>query len=677
MANARRCENQIGDIEVEGRRVSKPAEIISGDFMNFLAEFYLDGATVKAINQTFITLIPKCSRLGSLKDFRPISLVTSMYKLLAKVLANRVKKVMGSIIGEVQMAFVSGRQIIDGFVIAEEIIHKWKNDKNGGLLVKLFVKANELDLMRGAIFEGNNVHISHLQFADDTMLFLQPRVDYLLNAKRILRCFELASGLRMNFHKSSVTRIGKVGMGEEDWAKLFLCKEGSLSIPYLGLPLGGRPSAKAFWNSVVSRIENRLTPWKRYYLNKSGSLFLIKAVLASIPINFMSVFKIPIGEAKTIERLQRNFFWGDDLGKKKLHLVNWESMCKRKDLGGLGIGRVGEKNSSLLARWIWRFGLEKESLWKKVLCAKYHLQTSSLRWDWNCTPSNSPFVKAVSSICNGSSTSANILNDGIKVMIGNGCRARSFRKSFERAVVVREEVHNYIWQRICPPKIETFAWQLLRGRIPVKDALQHFGCGPASGLDMDRFRVAWWFKHHGKGCTEPVTTILLNLRERCVDKNKVKTSKLEEWIPPALDSFKFNVDGSACGIPGPAGMGVSYETSTNGKILCLFSSFLGFTEAITAEICAIQKACDLCYSRHDTRGRKITIVSDSKVVDDWINNDGIGSVAHLDCILDIRNKLSFMTNTVVIFNPRGSNSFANMLAKRASSNGSDMMIWSL
>ncbi|KAK3197910.1 hypothetical protein Dsin_021325 [Dipteronia sinensis] len=70
-------------------------------------------------------------------DFRTISLVGSMYKVLAKVLANRIKKKMNSIIGNSQMAFVKGQQILDSFVVAEEIIYAWKKNRVGGLLVKL------------------------------------------------------------------------------------------------------------------------------------------------------------------------------------------------------------------------------------------------------------------------------------------------------------------------------------------------------------------------------------------------------------------------------------------------------------------------------------------------------------------------------------------------------------
>ncbi|KAK3219240.1 hypothetical protein Dsin_013210 [Dipteronia sinensis] len=100
-------------------------------------------------------------------------------------------------------------------------------------LSSLFLKAYDLGLVRGATF-GEEVHITHLQFADDTILFLKPRFDYLCNARRILRCFELASGLRINFHKSCVAKVSKYGNTEEVWANAFNCKKATW-IPILTL----------------------------------------------------------------------------------------------------------------------------------------------------------------------------------------------------------------------------------------------------------------------------------------------------------------------------------------------------------------------------------------------------------------------------------------------------------
>ncbi|KAK3205243.1 hypothetical protein Dsin_019289 [Dipteronia sinensis] len=117
-------------------------EVIQKGFMNFIWEFYNDSSIVKDLNNTFIALIPKRAKPETMLDFRFISLVGSMYKLLVKVLAYWVKKVMSSIIGEFQMVFVKDHQILDSFVVTAKIIHGWKNDRGGGLLVKLdFEKA--------------------------------------------------------------------------------------------------------------------------------------------------------------------------------------------------------------------------------------------------------------------------------------------------------------------------------------------------------------------------------------------------------------------------------------------------------------------------------------------------------------------------------------------------------
>ncbi|KAK2661122.1 hypothetical protein Ddye_007655 [Dipteronia dyeriana] len=82
---------------------------IQEDFMKFIKEFHKDGLVVKDLNRTFIPLIHKVNNVESMKDFKPMSLVNSMYKILTKVLANKLRKVMNVVIGESQMAFVKNR----------------------------------------------------------------------------------------------------------------------------------------------------------------------------------------------------------------------------------------------------------------------------------------------------------------------------------------------------------------------------------------------------------------------------------------------------------------------------------------------------------------------------------------------------------------------------------------
>ncbi|KAK3205479.1 hypothetical protein Dsin_019525 [Dipteronia sinensis] len=76
-------------------------------------------------------------------------------------------------------------------------------------LSALFRKAEAMGLMRGAYFGEGAVHVSHLKFVDDTILFLQSNEEYLMITRRILRCYEVASGLRINFQKSCVVKVCK------------------------------------------------------------------------------------------------------------------------------------------------------------------------------------------------------------------------------------------------------------------------------------------------------------------------------------------------------------------------------------------------------------------------------------------------------------------------------------
>ena len=77
-----------------------------------------------------------------------------------------------------------------------------------------------------------------------------------------------------------------------------------------------------FWNPVINKVKKRLAHWRRGFISKGGRLVLIKAVLSSLPVFFMSVFGVPIGVAKKIEKLQRDFFWNDGIVKMKVHAVD-------------------------------------------------------------------------------------------------------------------------------------------------------------------------------------------------------------------------------------------------------------------------------------------------------------------------------------------------------------------
>ena len=115
---------------------------LKDDVMRFVSKFHRNGKLAKGINSTFIVLIPKVDNPQRLNDFRPISLVGSMYKIIAKLLANRLRLVISSVVFETQSAFVKNRQILDDILIANEVVVKARKLKKEFLLFKVdFEKA--------------------------------------------------------------------------------------------------------------------------------------------------------------------------------------------------------------------------------------------------------------------------------------------------------------------------------------------------------------------------------------------------------------------------------------------------------------------------------------------------------------------------------------------------------
>lgn len=117
-------------------------DIIEKDVISFVKHFETSSHIPRGCNSSFITLVPKLEDPLVIGDFRPISLIACQYKIIAKVLANRLSKVVASVVGDVQMAFIKGRQSIDGPLMVDEIITWAKKCKKKIMFLKVdFEKA--------------------------------------------------------------------------------------------------------------------------------------------------------------------------------------------------------------------------------------------------------------------------------------------------------------------------------------------------------------------------------------------------------------------------------------------------------------------------------------------------------------------------------------------------------
>ena len=114
--------------------------VVERDVLTIFEEFYQHCKFEKSLNATFIALIPKKNDASNIHDFRPISLVESLYKILAKVLANRLKVVLDKLISESQNSFVGGRQILNSVLIANECVDSKTKSMMLGVICKLDIE---------------------------------------------------------------------------------------------------------------------------------------------------------------------------------------------------------------------------------------------------------------------------------------------------------------------------------------------------------------------------------------------------------------------------------------------------------------------------------------------------------------------------------------------------------
>jgi len=310
-----------------------------------ILHFLNSGSMDARINTTHIALIPKVASPSSVTEFRPISLCNVIYKLLSKVLANRLKTVLPEVISCFQSAFMQGHLITDNFLAAYETLHSMQTrmwSKTGFMGVKLdmskaydrvewdfleaamgklgfadrwinlvmtcvrtvtykvVVNGNPVGLIkpsrgirqgdpispylfilcaealsnllikaekRGVIFgvptSPRGSRLSHLFFADDSLLFCKANSVEWRQLLRILGTYEAGSGQKLNLHKTSIffSRNTSVERRQEILQQSGLQETQRLDT-YLGLPSFVGKSRKQTFSYIIEKVSQKLDNWK-------------------------------------------------------------------------------------------------------------------------------------------------------------------------------------------------------------------------------------------------------------------------------------------------------------------------------------------------------------------------------------------------------------------------------
>eukprot|EP00253_Pinus_taeda_P010222 PITA_10222 len=110
---------------------------LSKEILDLVEESQMNQKVWTALNSTFFSLIPKTDNAEDAKGFRPISLCNFIYKIISSLMAKRLKPLLEKLISPEQTGFVEGRQILDGLVVTQEVIHSMKTKKQKGMMIKL------------------------------------------------------------------------------------------------------------------------------------------------------------------------------------------------------------------------------------------------------------------------------------------------------------------------------------------------------------------------------------------------------------------------------------------------------------------------------------------------------------------------------------------------------------
>ncbi|XP_048634083.1 uncharacterized protein LOC106373132 [Brassica napus] len=380
--------------------------------------WHIVGAELVAAVQGFFrdSIIPRMS------DMRPISLCSVQYKIISKILCDRLKSILPDIISDTQGAFVQGRLISDNIVIAHELVHGLRTNYSVSkefMAIKTDM-SKAYDRVEWCFLEEllermgfDRIWVRWVMACITTVTYsvlLNGRSHGLIKPERgirqgdplspflfilcahwsanltsqkanevestevldYLKAYGDASGQRINLQKSSIIFGSQVLETTKAQVKdiLGIGEEGGEGT-YLGLPECFKGSKRDLLSFIREKLQSRLHGWFAKTLSLGGKEVLLKSIAMSLPVYAMSIFKLPKDVCTKITSAMIEFWWGGGNGKRKIPWIAWKKLCKQKKDGGLGFHDITKFNQSRLGKQAWRIMTNPNSLVARVLKSKY------------------------------------------------------------------------------------------------------------------------------------------------------------------------------------------------------------------------------------------------------------------------------------------------------------------
>ncbi|GKA73877.1 RNA-directed DNA polymerase, eukaryota, reverse transcriptase zinc-binding domain protein [Tanacetum coccineum] len=348
----------------------KAWSIVGDDVCSAVKEFFLKGKMLGEINATLITLVPKLSTPMKVSEYRPIACYNVLYKIISKMLTNRIKSALCKIVSPCQSAFIPGRQITDNILLTQELFrgYNWKNGPKRVAMKIDIQKAYDTvnwdfleEVLKEFNFPKEMVHwvmvcVRTATFSICVNGEVKKKINEESGFKYHWGCKELeifhlcfANDLLVVCHGDvkSVKRRAQYFFGNVDdrtKAKIldilpFNIRK--LPVSYLGVPLITKHIGVKECKSLVDKVKAKVNNWKNRLLSYAGRLQLVASVLASMQVYWASVFILPKTMVRDIDRLLKGFLWCQGNLTKGKEKVAWKLVCKPKNEGGLGIKHLG------------------------------------------------------------------------------------------------------------------------------------------------------------------------------------------------------------------------------------------------------------------------------------------------------------------------------------------------
>ncbi|XP_028550871.1 uncharacterized protein LOC114579679 [Dendrobium catenatum] len=443
--------------------------IISKDVWKAILSFFELGTMCPNWKENLITLIPKTGNLMLPSSFRPISPCLSVYKLIAKMLLNRMLFIIPKLVSEEQAAFIKGRSSSEHILLAQEVCNKFRfskakkglmaikidmeqaydsmswstltqvlmnlgfPDKFANFLIQcvsntkfsiivngnysewieakrgfrqgcplspfLFILCSQLltdEVKRNGKELGIKIapiveNISHLLYADDIVFFLKANGSCVKKEKEILNRYYKCTGQRINIQKSSILFGKSVKRKRKKRLSKILKFKVVQELKYLGINIMQRRSARMDFSHLLNRANEYLNVWGNKYISLAGKILLVKSILSSFPIYYITHSLVLLSLLKELDKMCRDFLWNKQDGSKGLHYISWEVLCKPLDLGGQGIQSLISKVKPLRAKFTWKLISGDSSILYSILAAKY----GTLPWNIQLKAQSSPTIKII------------------------------------------------------------------------------------------------------------------------------------------------------------------------------------------------------------------------------------------------------------------------------------------